>query len=118
MHLKGGRPITGAELRAKYKRTNAVADGARVVVQAMKAETPKVTGRLAGGWAIGGRGDWQGSTLVETVTNATPYARRVDRTSRRSAGYIARGIARAKADAIRVLKVQSASIAHELWAQK
>lgn len=117
--MKGGRPITGSQLRQKYERTGAVQSASALVVKAMKAETPVVTGRLRGGWAIspGSRG-WQGSTLVENVVNPTPYARKVDRTSRRNAGYIARGIARAKAEAMERLKVQSASIVAELWAQK
>ena len=120
MKLKGGRPITGAQLRQKYERTNAVQGAASLVVRAMKAETPFITGRLKGGWAIspGSRG-WQGgSTLVENVVNPVPYARKVDRTSRRNAGYIQRGINRAKAEAMERLKVQSASIVAELWAQK
>jgi hypothetical protein len=119
MKLKGGRPVTGAELRKRYKDTHAVQQGAQIVVRAMKAETPKITGRLAGGWtAPGGDGNWQGSTLVETVSNPVPYALKVDRTSRRSKGYIARGIARAKAEAIEKMKLRSASVVAHLWAQK
>jgi hypothetical protein len=118
MKLKGGRPVTGAQLRQKYKNTNAVATGAGIVVRAMKAETPKVTGRLAGNWGLRPGGGWQGSRLVETVVNPTRYARRVDRTSRKNAGYIKRGIERAKTEAMEKMKLQSASVVAELWAQK
>jgi hypothetical protein len=118
MKMKGGRPRVGADLRAAFERTQTVEKGAGIVLRAMKAETPVVKGRLKGGWAVGqGGGNWQGSTLLETVVNPTPYARRVDRTSRRNAGYIQRGIERAKQEAIEKMKVQAASIVAELWAQ-
>jgi hypothetical protein len=119
LKMKGGRPRVGADLRAAYKRTGAVQQGAQIVVRAMKANTPVVKGRLKGGWGMSpNSGNWQGQSLVATVVNPVPYARKVDRTSRRSAGYIARGIARAKADAMEVMKVRSASVVAELWAQK
>jgi hypothetical protein len=118
MHMKGGRPVTGAELKQRFKNTNAVQTGAQIVIKAMKAETPFITGRLKGGWmSPGSSGDWQGSTLVETVVNAVPYARKVDKLSRRNAGYIARGLARAKEEAIEKMKLKGASVVAELWAQ-
>lgn len=118
MKLHGGRPVTGSELRALVEKSRAAQTGADMAVKVMKQHTPKITGNLAGNWGtVANKTRIENGAFRVGVVNTAPYAKRVDRTSRRNAGYIMRGV-RAASDRVKQeLKARVASIVPELWNQ-
>jgi hypothetical protein len=115
---RNGRFKQGDDIRRAFTETGAVQAAGAEAIKAMKGATPKVTGRLAGEWGTtGGGARMQGQTMMVEVVNTAPYARRVDRTSRRNRGYIGRGISAAQRGVMNTLKTKGAAVTSRLWNQ-
>jgi hypothetical protein len=113
LHLKGGRPKSGAELRAVFEKELKVDRAAEIIVEEEKKATPYISGRLKGAWAILKRG-WNNTTIVVDVINPTPYANRVNRVGK-SAGYADRGAERGRVRAAAEVGANVGNVVKSLW---
>lgn len=94
-----------------------VARAALRVQAGVQAESPVVTGTLRRGWTSTPPA-WNGTLIRATVGNAVIYTRRVDKTSKKNAGFIKRGFDASKAAAINELQDGVTALAKAMWVKR
>jgi hypothetical protein len=116
MTLTGGHFRRGAALQQAITPPlrATVEAGQAALLQSLRGVTPVVSGYLKAQWAARSP-VWNGLRYIGTVTNEAPYARRVDKTSKRNRGYIARGLAAGTPSARRLLREGAIQLAPVLW---
>lgn len=87
------------------------------IVRTEMQHTPVVSGHLRRGWALG-EIKWEGKLIKIRIGNAVIYARRVNRTSTKSKGYVEKGLEDGRADAERIMREGLKALAPALWRAK
>lgn len=114
--LKSGKFLQGGDLQS-YLRDNLGPHIKRAGLQIVKTEmaaTPVKSGHLRRGWAIGSL-EWRGEVLKVQVGNAVIYARRVNATSKKNAGYVDRGREDGRDEAVNIIKAGLKQALKGLW---
>jgi hypothetical protein len=116
--VKGGRLATPEELHGPIGE--AVGLGSNEAQRIFHDNTPiGETGLLHDSWVVQ-PGEWSSFSFKENVVNTAQhkgyyYARRVNLTSKKNAGYIEKMISTANVEAIARIKAQGEAIARTLW---
>jgi hypothetical protein len=112
---KSGRFATDGVLKGKADRVMApyVKRAGHTMQEAIKSVTPVDTGYLRR-TTTASLPDWRGEVLRVKLKIEAPYAKYVNRRGR-SAGYIERGIARGKPNAMQILRDGARALSHDLW---
>lgn len=114
--LKSGNFRTEGDLQS-YLKDNLgphIKRAGLAVVRTEMAATPVKSGHLRRGWAVGSL-EWRGSILKIQVGNAVVYARRVNATSKKNAGYVERGKEDGRDEAMSIVKAGLKEVLKGLW---
>jgi hypothetical protein len=90
MTLKGGNIKSGQAAKDVFERELKPGEVGRLMVKVLRANTPKVTGRLRLNWRVYERPVWHQNTMTIRIENEAPYSYRVN-VRGKSRGYVERG---------------------------